>query len=74
MSEQQNASEQITRLQEAVAFLEHRQDEFVAALDDLSGRLTAALKKISTLEQQSDQLARRMQASQVDQAGPGQSE
>lgn len=65
--------DEIQKLQESVAFLERRLDEYASVTDDLSARLQQAQKRISVLEAGTAQLRNHMdQLAKDDQSGPGQ--
>ncbi len=64
---------EIQKLQESIAFLERRLDEYASVADDVSGRLEQAMKRISVLESGTAQLRNHVdQLKQGDQSGPGQ--
>jgi len=64
---------EIQKLQESIAFLERKVDEYSSVTDDLSVRLQQALKRISVLESGTAQLRNHVdQLTKDDQSGPGQ--
>lgn len=67
------AHEQIQRLQESIAFLERRLDEYASVTDDLAAQFGRALKRIGALESGATSLRSRVdELAQGDQSGPGQ--
>lgn len=65
--------EEIQKLQESIAFLERRLDEYASITDDLSARLQQAQKRITVLESGTAQLRNHVdQLAKDDQSGPGQ--
>ena len=65
--------EEIQKLQESIAFLERKLDEYASVTDDLSVRLQLAMKRISVLESGTAQLRNHVdQLAKDDQSGPGQ--
>lgn len=65
--------EEIQRLQESIAFLERRLDEYALVADDLSSRLGQAMKRIAALETGNEQLKSELRhLTEDDQSGPGQ--
>ncbi|MBX3389342.1 MAG: hypothetical protein KF691_07790 [Phycisphaeraceae bacterium] len=67
--------EEIRRLQESIAFLERRLDEYASVADDLSTRLSQTHKRVAALEAGATQFSARLEKlSESDQSGAGQSE
>lgn len=65
--------EEIQRLQESIAFLERRLDEYASVIDELSTRINQAQKRIVALESGAAQLRHHLdQLENGDQSGPGQ--
>lgn len=66
--------EHIRKLQESVAFLEHRLEEYASVTDDIAAQLGRALKRVAALELGAASLRSCLdELGKGDQSGPGQS-
>ncbi len=68
-----SGADEIQKLQESIAFLERRLDEYVSVAEDLSARLQQAQKRLSVLEAGTEQIRNSVrELAKDDQSGPGQ--
>ncbi|MBL8885526.1 MAG: hypothetical protein JNK16_02600 [Phycisphaerales bacterium] len=68
-----SGGDEIQKLQESIAFLERRFEEYAAVTDELSERLQLAHKRIAALESGAAQLRNHVdRLTSDDQSGPGQ--